>query len=192
MPASDIMTIAQSGEAILNRQAKTVITFDQALVQLTENMIATMTAANGVGIAAPQVFSDLAVFIMHSKPNERYPSAPETSATVVINPRIIACSDEMELEVEGCLSIAGRRVEVLRHKTVNVQYQTVNGDIVNQQLSDFVARIFQHEFDHLQGITLLERINMADQLHSSPAKPAAIAKLIPKFKTRKIAQGIDS
>ncbi|WP_299570031.1 peptide deformylase [uncultured Shewanella sp.] len=167
MPASDIMTIAQSGEAILNRPTQTVITFDQALVQLSDNMIATMTAANGVGIAAPQVFSDLAIFIMHSRPNERYPNAPETSATVVINPQIIACSEEMELGMEGCLSIAGRRVEVLRHKTVNVQYQNIHGDVIQQQLTDFVARIFQHEFDHLQGITLLERIHMANQSPSA-------------------------
>ncbi|MDO6611493.1 peptide deformylase [Shewanella sp. 1_MG-2023] len=166
MPASDIMTIAQSGEAILNRQAQAVISFDPALVQLTENMIATMTAANGVGIAAPQVFSDLAVFIMHSRSNDRYPNAPETSATVVINPRIIAYSDEMELGSEGCLSIAERRVDVLRHKTINVQYQSLSGEVIKQQLSDFVARIFQHEFDHLQGITLLERITMADQTAS--------------------------
>ncbi|KPZ69711.1 Peptide deformylase [Shewanella sp. P1-14-1] len=162
MPASDIMTIAQTGETILTRQTQAVVTFDQALVQLANSMIATMNAAHGVGIAAPQVFSNLAIFIMHSKPNSRYPGAPLTQATVVINPQIIAVSDEMETENEGCLSIAGQRLEVTRHKSITVRYQSLQGDSIEQQLDGFIARIFQHEFDHLQGMTLLERVKMPE------------------------------
>ncbi|WP_144210950.1 peptide deformylase [Shewanella donghaensis] len=164
MPDSNIMTIAQTGEAILACQAKPVVTFDQALVKLTEDMMATMFAANGVGLAATQVFSDKAVFIMYSRPNERYPSAPNTVPTIVINPKITARSLAMESSIEGCLSIENERVAVFRHQHIKVMYQTLAGDVVEQQLSGFIARIFQHEFDHLQGITLLERMNMPDQV----------------------------
>ncbi|MDO6617950.1 MULTISPECIES: peptide deformylase [unclassified Shewanella] len=163
MLESNILTIAKTGAAILTHQTQPVVTFDQALVQLTDDMMATMLAANGVGIAAPQVFSNKAVFIMHSRPNARYPSIPTSQATIVINPQIISSSLEVEAATEGCLSIDNQRVSVYRHKHINVEYQTLSGKWVTQQLSGFDARIFQHEFDHLQGITLLERINMPDQ-----------------------------
>lgn len=166
MPESNIMTIAKTGDAILAYQTLPVITFDQALVQLTEGMMATMRAANGVGIAAPQVFSDKAVFIMHSRPNERYPTAPNTIATIVINPEIMAYSTEIDSATEGCLSVENKRVDIYRHQHIKVKYQTLTGKVVEEELSGFTARIFQHEYDHLQGITLLERINMADQLHA--------------------------
>ncbi|MCL1066008.1 peptide deformylase [Shewanella olleyana] len=178
MPTSDTLTIAQTGDAILTCRTQAVVHFDQALVQLADNMMATMFAANGVGIAAPQVFRDIAMFIMHSRPNERYPDAPDMGATIVVNPQIVSRSDEMELATEGCLSIAGKRVQVLRHKKITVRYQTLSGASVEKELSDFVARIFQHEYDHLQGITLLERINMDDQV---PLKASAPQRHFPRF-----------
>ncbi|UJF22851.1 peptide deformylase [Shewanella sp. OMA3-2] len=163
MSAAVLLPIAVTGDNILALKAEKVTSFDESIQLLAANMQATMTAANGVGIAAPQVFSTAAMFIMASKPNERYPTAPAMTPIVVINPTILAASELMESADEGCLSIPGQRINIWRHADIKVQYQQLNGNLVTQNLTGFIARIFQHEFDHLQGITLLERSVMDEQ-----------------------------
>jgi len=100
------------------------------------------------------------MFIMASNPNERYPDAPLMAPIVVINPQILAASAATEVGVEGCLSIPGQRLSISRHCEIKVQFQSLDGQLHQQTLTGFVARIFQHEYDHLQGITLLERVNL--------------------------------
>ncbi|QIR15560.1 peptide deformylase [Shewanella aestuarii] len=163
MSNSGLMPIATTGDAILTKAAIAVTVFDDELAKLAEKMMLTMTTANGVGIAAPQVFSPLAMFIMASKPNARYPLAPRMEPVVVVNPRIINTSEHMECAEEGCLSIPSKRLSIWRHQQITVQYQNIAGKVIHQALDGFVARIFQHEYDHLQGITLLERSQMPEQ-----------------------------
>ncbi|GGB56797.1 peptide deformylase [Shewanella inventionis] len=160
MHSSQHLTIATTGDNILTLKAAPVTVFDDELAVLASNMLLTMQKANGVGIAATQVFSNTAMFIMASNPNERYPDAPIMEPTVVINPKILSVSTETENGIEGCLSVPGKRLNIVRHRQIEVQYQSLNGQIHHQVLQGFVARIFQHEYDHLQGITLLERINL--------------------------------
>jgi len=160
MQVKQPLSIATTGEEILTLIAEPVTVFDDALQCLADNMLITMHAANGVGIAAPQVFSPAAMFIMASHPNDRYPAAPLMAATVVINPRILSASATVDHGDEGCLSIPEQRLSIWRHRQIEVQYQSLDGALQQHTLSGFVARIFQHEFDHLQGITLLERVNM--------------------------------
>ncbi|MPY23152.1 peptide deformylase [Shewanella psychropiezotolerans] len=155
-----MLAIAQVGESILNRQAQKVIEFSPALMQLANDMLDTMLQAKGVGIAAPQVNQSLSLFIMASRPNERYPDAPFIEPSIVVNPKIIVCSDEKISGEEGCLSIAEQRFTILRHEWVEVSFQDLNGLEHHQTLTGFIARIFQHEYDHLQGITLIERSAM--------------------------------
>lgn len=157
------LPIAQVGAAILREKAVSVQHFNETLAELAEQMRASMLAANGVGIAATQVFSPLALFIMASRPNPRYPNAPTMSPVVVVNPEIISTSDELVLGEEGCLSVPAQRFSILRHQTIQVRYQDLHANWHHAELSGFVARIFQHEYDHLQGITLLERIQMPEQ-----------------------------
>jgi peptide deformylase len=165
MQLKPLLSIATTGEEILTQIAEPVTVFDQALHTLADNMLSTMQNTNGVGIAATQVFSRVAMFIMASNPNERYPDAPLMSPTVVINPQILSASTATESAIEGCLSIPGQRLSILRHSEIEVQYQSLDGQLHQQKLMGFVARIFQHEYDHLQGITLLERVNlMATQI----------------------------
>lgn len=154
------LTIATTGDDILTLMAEPVTVFDDKLRALAGSMLSTMLNANGVGIAATQVFSPVAMFIMASNPNERYPDAPVMSPTVVVNPKILSTSAATEAGIEGCLSIPGQRISILRHSQIEVQYQSLDGQWQQQVLNGFVARIFQHEYDHLQGITLLERINL--------------------------------
>ena len=152
-----MLTIATYGEAVLNQIAEPVTVFDSERQQLAEQMQQTMQQANGVGIAAPQVHRSLQMFIMASNPNARYPSAPIMAPQVVINPQILSVSNETVLGEEGCLSIPQQRCQVARHQTIEVKYQDVNGEWCQEKLEGFIARIFQHEYDHLQGITLKER-----------------------------------
>lgn len=158
-----LLPIALVGEAILGQTAIAVQHFNAELAHLAEQMSASMEAAKGVGIAAPQVYSPLALFIMASRPNERYPDAPFMVPLVVVNPQILSVSANLSAGEEGCLSVPGQRFNILRHQTIEVRYQNLQGEWQQTELSGFIARIFQHEFDHLQGITLLERSQMPEQ-----------------------------
>ncbi|MFB2641654.1 peptide deformylase [Shewanella bicestrii] len=171
---SQPLPIAVVGEAILKEQAIEVHDFDTALSQLAEQMAASMEAAKGVGIAAPQVHSPLALFIMASRPNERYPDAPQMDPVVVVNPEILSASADLVCGEEGCLSVPGQRFTIWRHQQIVVRYQNLAGQWQRSELTGFIARIFQHEFDHLQGITLLERSQMPEQKHMArEGKPQA-------------------
>jgi peptide deformylase len=118
---------------------------------------------NGVGIAAPQVASSVRLFIVASRPSPRYPHAPVMEPTAMINPEIVDRSGELVAGWEGCLSVPGTRGSVLRDRAIEVTYFTKHGELVRQELTDFVARIFQHELDHLDGILFPDRVpNLTD------------------------------
>lgn len=158
-----MLAIAQVGEPVLKQQARQVTEFDSTLSHLAKEMLDTMLQADGVGIAAPQVHQSLAMFIMASRPNARYPDAPLIEPSVVINPQIVDRSAAKVSDEEGCLSISTRRFTILRHEWIEVRFQDLSGQTYHQTLSGFLARIFQHEYDHLQGITLFEKYDMQTQ-----------------------------
>ena len=151
--------IAQLGQPVLRRVADRIADpADRAIQALIEDMLVTVADANGVGIAAPQVFESLSLFIVSSHPNPRYPQAPEMEPTAMINPEILWVSDEKEKDWEGCLSIPGLRGLVPRHKRIGVRYLTRSGELREEEYADFPARVFQHEFDHVQGIVFIDRL----------------------------------
>jgi len=121
-------------------------------------MLFTMADGNGVGIAAPQIHVSRRVFIVASRPSSRYPNVPEMDPTAVINPEITWASDETHSDWEGCLSVPGIRGLVPRHKVIRIAYTTRDGERVDQRYSDFIARVFQHEYDHLEGLSFLDRV----------------------------------
>ncbi len=82
---------------------------------------------------------------------------------VVINPQILQRSGKMLTGEEGCLSLPGERVQILRHESIEVRYQDLSGEWQQEWLQGFVARIFQHEYDHLEGLTLVERLEIQNQ-----------------------------
>ena len=88
----------------------------------------------------------------------RYPNAPELGPVAIVNPEITYFSEEKVKDWEGCVSIPGIRGLVPRHKTIKVKYQTRDGEEVENEFSDFIARIFQHELDHLDGTVFLDRM----------------------------------
>jgi peptide deformylase len=154
-----IRQISQLGHPVL-RAPVTAINFpaSEPIRSLVADMLETLRDSNGVGIAAPQVFESAAIFIVASRPNPRYPDAPSMDPEIVFNPEIIERSPELVKDWEGCLSIPGIRGEVPRHRQIKVRYQTIEGQVVERDFSDFVARIFQHEDDHLRGIVFLDRL----------------------------------
>ncbi|MDV2996729.1 MAG: Peptide deformylase [Chroococcidiopsis sp. SAG 2025] len=153
------MEIIQLGNPILRSQAEFVENIDEPQIQqLIDDLLITVKQTNGVGIAAPQVGVGDRIFIVASRPNPRYPHAPEMEPTPMINPKISARSSESVKGWEGCLSIPGIRGSVPRDRAIEVEYSDRYGKLHKQELSDFVARIFQHELDHLDGIVFLDRL----------------------------------
>jgi peptide deformylase len=174
---TESLQIAQLGNPILRQQAQRVDNVsDERIQQLIDNLIATATASNGVGIAAPQVSESHRLFIVASRPNARYPNAPEMEPTAMINPRIIAHSIETVKGWEGCLSIPGIRGLVPRYQAIEVEYISREGQLHRQQLTDFVARIFQHEYDHLDGIVFLDRVESTQDLMTEQEYQQRIAQ----------------
>jgi peptide deformylase len=151
--------IAQLGNPIIRSKAKAVTDIlDQSIQALIDDMLTAVIEEEGVGIAAPQIFHPLRLFIMASRPNDRYPHAPEMQATAIINPKIIWKSEQMESDWEGCLSVPSIRGLVPRHNKIKVKYFTRECQLIETEYSGFLARIFQHEYDHLEGKVFIDRV----------------------------------
>ncbi|QLQ32716.1 MAG: peptide deformylase [Candidatus Thiothrix singaporensis] len=159
MTETHLLPIAQRGEPILQQRAQEVTGLhDPVLQQLIDAMQATMLAANGVGIAAPQVFVSKRVIIVASRPNPRYPDAPSMQPLAMINPEILWRSAATCLSEEGCLSVPDVRAPIERAERIQVRYLTRAGETREAEYSGFIARIIQHECDHLDGILFVERV----------------------------------
>jgi peptide deformylase len=158
-----LLQISQLGHPILREKAKEVEgVSDPAIQALIDDMIQTCQDVDGVGIAAPQVYQPFRLFIIASKPSERYPNAPDMEPIAIINPLITFFSEEKVKDWEGCLSIPGIRGLVPRHESVSVTFTNRNGEREGRIFDGFVARIFQHEYDHLNGIVFLDRTDSND------------------------------
>jgi peptide deformylase len=169
--------IAQLGHPVLRTPALPVdLPATSEIWSLVDDMLATLREADGVGIAAPQVHESRAIFILASRPNPRYPDAPSMDPEVVINPEIHDRSPELVKGWEGCLSIPGIRGEVPRHRWIRVRYHGLEGTPVERELTDFVARVFQHEFDHLRGIVFLDRLESVRDVVSEKEYQRRIAR----------------
>jgi peptide deformylase len=143
-------------DPILRRKARPVTRFDEDLQTLIDDMVETMRDAPGVGLAAPQVGIPERVIVVEYVEDEEDENAPKKLYTVV-NPEIKSFSKETELGVEGCLSVIGLQGEVERSVAVMVKGQTRRGQPIKIKAKGWMARIFQHEIDHLNGIVYTDR-----------------------------------
>ena len=151
--------IAQLGAKVLRLQAQAVTNIQSAEIQqIIDSMQNTLATTQGVGIAAPQMSISKRIIIVASRPTPRYPSAPLMEPTVMINPSFQTLSDTREKDWEGCLSIPGIRALVPRYTEILIKYINQQGSLVETQLEGFVARVFQHEYDHLEGKVYLDRV----------------------------------
>jgi peptide deformylase len=153
------MNVLERGDERLTLKAGKVLDLtDPEFQAFLDRLTLTGMDYQGVGIAAPQVGISSRVFIMAPRPNPRYPDAPLIEPFAVINPDILGASDEMETGWEGCLSVPGFRAQVPRHREVDVEFTDRQGRLRRERFSGFLARLFQHEYDHLEGILYPERL----------------------------------
>jgi peptide deformylase len=129
-----------------------------AMQQLVDDLIDTMHAANGAGIAAPQVGELVRIATIEVTSNPRYPYKPPIPLTVVVNPVVEFLDDEMVDVNEGCLSVPNMRGNVLRHVNVRVRCWDRDGNEHDEVKRGLTAGTFQHELDHLDGILFLDRV----------------------------------
>ena len=164
-PENTTNPIAQLGHPVLRTPALPVEdVHSNDIKNLIAQMMETVKSAGGVGIAAPQIYHSKQIFIMCSKPNKRYPNAPDMEPTAIINPKILSASKEQVKDWEGCLSVPSMRGWVPRHQSITVSYSDIKGENHQAELTGFLARIFQHELDHLQGLTFIDRLDNTQDL----------------------------
>jgi peptide deformylase len=148
-----VREILKMGDPRLLRTAQEVREFGTpALAALIADMEETMKAANGAGLAAPQIGVDLQLVIFGTDaPNPRYPDAPIVPRTVLINPVVTPLSNEEEEGWEGCLSVPGLRAVVPRWRRIRYSGFDPQGNAIEREADGFHARVVQHEVDHLFG-----------------------------------------
>jgi peptide deformylase len=148
-----VREILKMGDPRLLRVAQPVAAFDtDALHLLVADLLDTMAAAHGAGLAAPQIGVDLQVVIFGTgAPNPRYPDAPPVPRTVLCNPVITPLDDEEQEDWEGCLSVPGLRAVVPRWQRIRYRGFDAFGNRIERQAEGFHARVVQHECDHLVG-----------------------------------------
>lgn len=154
-----VRTVLLMGNPSLLATAQPVADFDTPeLHGLVEDLIDTMAAEDGAGLAAPQIGVGLRVVVFGFEHNERYPEADAVPRTVLVNPVIEPLSDDRDQGWEGCLSVPGLRGVVSRYTHIRYQGFDQFGNAINREAHDFHARVVQHECDHLDGILYPQRM----------------------------------
>lgn len=154
-----VRAVLRMGDPRLLEAAQPVTAFDTPeLHALIADMEETMSARNGAGLAAPQIGVGLQVVIFGVEHSPRYPDAEPVPRTVLVNPQLTVLDEEQEEGWEGCLSVPGMRGLVPRFKRLRYRGMDARGTPVDRAVSDFHARVVQHECDHLAGILYPMRI----------------------------------
>jgi peptide deformylase len=153
-PPRKIYQVVKYGDPVLEKPTKPITKFDAELLELAEDMFATMYAAQGVGLAAPQIGKSIRIAVVDVTGGKN----PEAKI-VMVNPEIIHAEGEKR-EEEGCLSIPGFRGYVVRPQFVTVKAQDAKGEWFEIRGEDLLARAFCHEIDHLNGILFLQHLSM--------------------------------
>jgi peptide deformylase len=160
MATREIITL---GHPTLRQKARKVTKFGPELKQLIDDMVQTMREARGVGLAAPQVNVNERVIVVELPADEEDGQPGELYAYV--NPEIVKVSHDVEEGKEGCLSIPGYLGDVDRHTMVVVRGLDAHGKPQRVRAYDYLARIFQHEIDHLEGVLFIDRVSEPSKIH---------------------------
>jgi len=154
-----ILPIVAFGDPVLRKVAEDISADHNGLSELLENMWETMYAAEGVGIAAPQIGKAIRVFVIDASPFAEDEPELEDFKKIFINAEIIEESGEEWAFKEGCLSIPKIRENVKRQETIKIKYQDENFNIFEEEYSGLAARVIQHEYDHIEGVLFTDKIN---------------------------------
>jgi peptide deformylase len=153
-----VRPVLRMGDPRLLQRSHPVTSFDAATDALVTDMLDTMRALDGAGLAAPQIGVPLRLVIFGVEKNPRYPEAEEVPFTVLVNPVVTALGAELEDGWEGCLSVPGMRGVVPRHARIHYRGLDQRGAPIDREAGGFHARVVQHECDHLEGILYPMRI----------------------------------
>ena len=151
-----ILPITLCGDKILRKKAAKVTVINNQLIKLISDMFDTMHNANGIGLAANQVGANKQIIVIDISRVEDY---EDTKPLTLINPKIIAKSEETIIYEEGCLSIPDQHAEVIRPKIITIEFQDANLNTHTIEAGDLLARVIQHEYDHLQGILFTDIVD---------------------------------
>jgi len=159
---SKSFSIRTYGDKTLRSKNDRVKDFGPELGPLFDRMEETMIVSKGVGLAAPQVGIARQIAVVNPEPDE------EKSLLKMVNPRIVWTSQETDTVEEGCLSVPGIRGEVVRHSKIEVVYQDEHGKEHALKAEGLLARIIQHEIDHLNGVLFIDRLSFAKRALIKP------------------------
>ena len=162
-------------DALLSRKSALVTTFDEKLTQLVIDMYQCLETFGGIGVSACQLGVNQALFV--------YKVGDDRG--VMINPRVIETSDDMDEVEEGCLSFPGIGVKIKRPLSVTVQYQNETGEVKTQLFTGLTAKCIQHEYDHLQGITIVDYLSKLKRDIIRKKLQKAVAQMIKADEIRK-------
>lgn len=154
-----IYPIVIYGAAVLSAQAAPVQFPDPGLKQLSDDLFETLTAARGVGLAAPQVGKSIRLFIVDCTPWADENPELEGYKRVFVNPEVYEFSEQTELYEEGCLSLPGLNETVRRSLAIKMRYQDLEGVRHDETFTGLPAWVIQHEYDHLQGVVFTDRLS---------------------------------
>jgi peptide deformylase len=173
-----VRTIVLADDPILRQKSKKVKDFGEDLQTLIDDMVETMHAANGLGLAAPQIGVLERVIVIRLPEDEEDPQSGKLFA--LCNPEIARANGEEESE-EGCLCLPGYVGEVKRATSVTVKAQDRRGKKVRIKAKGLLARVFQHEIDHLDGILYIDRVDSPDKIRriAPPEKREAAKTKVP-------------
>jgi len=176
MALREIVVLGSERADVLRRKARRVTVFDAGLAKLLDDMAETMLAAPGVGLAAPQVNVSQRVIVVRLPDDEQAREEFGDQAGVlyeVVNPQIARVSEEQVDGVEACLSIPGLFGTVSRHKAITVKGQDRHGKPQRIKAEGWLARVFQHEIDHLDGVLYTDRASEVWREAAGEEAPAA-------------------
>lgn len=162
-----ILKVAKLGNPILREIAKPIPLErikSPEVQQLIQDMIETMREYEGVGLAAPQVHRPLQIFMIESMERSGKEDGKTTPLMVLINPVLTIISENLYEDWEGCLSVPDLRGLVPRYRQIKVQAYDLSGRVIDFEAEDFLARVIQHEHDHLMGKVFFDRMRSFDSL----------------------------
>lgn len=155
-----ILPITVYGDIILRKKAKPINKIDDNIISIIRNMFSTMRNASGIGLAGNQVGLDKQIFVVDVSPVEEY---EHIKPVVMINPQIVKYSDEKVIMEEGCLSLPDLRADVERSESVVIKYLSSAEQEEEIEASDLFARVILHEYDHLIGKMIPDRVSEAER-----------------------------
>lgn len=162
-----LLRLAYYGDPLLRRKADPLFEITDEIKNLVEEMIETMDASNGMGLAAPQVHRSIRLFVMRP-PIETEEGRSLGDVKVFINPELSSPSLETWKASEGCLSIPHLRASVERPKEVTVEYTSLEGERIKERFFEWEARVILHESDHIDGVLFIDRLDAEERAKLDP------------------------